>query len=136
VAQVQPLSATQQANIISQKVPEVSAPPIPQQPKSISTNFEAVDRIADGLFKDGRVLEAIHIYQKMIEEGYSADFDISGLGNFEHSTSRYEWFAYRWYDGQRTTGKIKGNAFDALSLCFSVIRNSNVEEANLGILWY
>jgi pentatricopeptide repeat protein len=51
-----------------------------------------MERKADGLFKDGKIVEAIHIYQKMIEEGYSVDFDISGLGNADHSISRYEWF--------------------------------------------
>jgi hypothetical protein len=50
--------------------------------------------------------------------------------------SRYEWFIYKWYDDNRKLGKIKGNVFDALSLCYNIIRNSNEEEAERGILWY
>jgi pentatricopeptide repeat protein len=95
-----------------------------------------VELIADRFFKDGRIVDAIHTYQKMIEEGYSVDFDIAGLGSYDHSGGRYQWFVYRWYNEQRTAGKIKGNAFDALSLCYSIIRDSNVEEADRGILWY
>lgn len=44
---------------------------------------------ADELFKDGKYLEAIQIYQKIIEGGYTVDFEIAGLGNAEHSISRY-----------------------------------------------
>ena len=50
--------------------------------------------------------------------------------------SRYEWWVYKWYDSQRTAGKIKGNVFDALSLCYCTIRISNGEEAEKGIEWY
>jgi tetratricopeptide (TPR) repeat protein len=72
----------------------------------------------------------------MIEEGYSVNFEISGLGNAENSISNYEWFLYRWYDQQKSTGKIKGNTFDSLSLCYSIIRNTNEDETERGILWY
>jgi pentatricopeptide repeat protein len=99
-------------------------------------NFQMVDKIADGLFKEKKIVEAISIYQKIIEEGYSVDFDIAGVGNAELAISRYEWFVYRWYDEQRKANKIRGNAFDALSLCYFMIRNSNEEEAERGILWY
>jgi pentatricopeptide repeat protein len=120
-----------------QPYPAAQEPNISNSSKAISsTNFDVVERISDGLFKDGKFVEAIHIYQKMIEEGYTVDFEIAGLGNAELSISRYEWFVYRWYDEQRTAGKIKRNAFDALSLCYNIIRNSNEEEANMGILWY
>jgi pentatricopeptide repeat protein len=124
VAEELPLSVTPQPNATSSSIFIRNA------------NFEEVERIADGFFKEGKIVEAINIYQKMIEEGYSVNYDISWLGNAQHSESRYEWFIYRWYDEQRTAGKIKGNAFDALSLCFSIIKNSNEEETARGILWY
>jgi pentatricopeptide repeat protein len=99
-------------------------------------NMEDAEKIGDELFRNKNYVEAIKVYQEMIENGYTVDFDIEGLGNAEQSISRYEWFVYRWYDEQRKSGKVKGNAFDALSLCFSLIRNSNDEEADRGILWY
>jgi pentatricopeptide repeat protein len=86
VAQVKPLSIPQQSSIIDQKLAEVQTLPATQQlsiPGSISSvNFDLVERITNGLFKDGKLVEAIHVYQKMIEEGYSVDFEIAGLGNY------------------------------------------------------
>ena len=72
----------------------------------------------------------------MIEAGYRVDFDIQGVGSSELSISRYEWNIYRWYDDNRKSGKFKGNAFDALSLCINQIRNTNTSDADKIIIWY
>ncbi len=61
VSEIQPYPTTIEPNTNSSK--DIS-----------SSNFDVVERIADGLFKDGKAVEAIHIYQKMIEEGYCVDF--------------------------------------------------------------
>jgi pentatricopeptide repeat protein len=93
VAQEKPLTIPQQPDIISQKSAERQPLPAAQQPLPAtqqpnksgsinSANFDLVERIANGLFKDGKLVEAINIYQKMIEEGYCVDFDIAGVGNF------------------------------------------------------
>ena len=92
--------------------------------------------MADECFANKNYLEAIKIYQKIIENGYKVEFEIQGLGNAELSISRYEWFVYRWYSDQQKKGLLRGNAFDSLSLCYGLIRNSNEEEADRGILWY
>ena len=43
---------------------------------------------------------------------------------------------YRWYDQNRVSGKIKGNVFDALSLCLNHIRNTHTDEVDKAIMWY
>lgn len=95
-----------------------------------------MERIADGLFKDGQFVKAIQAYKYIIEQGYSIGLEIAGLGNAEQAAGRYEWFIYRWYDEQRTADRMRGNAFDALSLCFSAIRKTNEDVAERGVLWY
>ena len=58
------------------------------------------------------------------------------MGNSDLSISMYEWFMYRWYDQSRASGKIKGNVFDALSLCLNNIRNTNTDLVDKEIIWY
>lgn len=43
--------------------------------KSIgNTKLEEVEKIGDQFFQEKKYVEAIRVYQKMIEEGYSVDF--------------------------------------------------------------
>lgn len=84
--------------------------------------------MGDQYFKDGLYLDAIAVYKKMIESGYTVDFQIEGLGNFDIETYNFEWWVYKWYDGERQAGRFKGNAFDALSLCYCRIKESNKDE--------
>jgi hypothetical protein len=78
--------------------------------------------IGDRYFREGSYLKAIEVFRKIIEKNYGISFQIEGLGSSEHSISRYEWFIYRWYDEQTKQGSIRGNVFDALSLCYNQIR--------------
>jgi pentatricopeptide repeat protein len=61
--------------------PPTEGPVIKSALQVIESKFDAKERMADELFKDGKYVEAIRIYQKIIEEGYSVDFEIAGLGN-------------------------------------------------------
>ena len=59
------------------------------------------------------------------------DYDINGLGNNEEQIGYYEWDSYTWYKEERQSKKIKGNPYDALSLC--CLANTKYEA---GIPWY
>jgi tetratricopeptide (TPR) repeat protein len=78
---------------------------------------------------------AIEIYKKIILEQINEDIEIDGMGNSEQSISYYEWFIYRWYSEGIKSGKYKGTAYDALSLCYLSLKSSDadMEEA---MTWY
>lgn len=64
------------------------------------------------------------------------DYQIEGLGNFDFETYNYEWWTYKWYDEQRTSGKFKGSIFDALALCICKIKESHLAEMEQNMMWY
>lgn len=47
------------------------------------------------------------------------DYEINGLGNKNNEKGYYDNKAYEWYEDQKRQLKIKGNPYDALSLCYS-----------------
>jgi pentatricopeptide repeat protein len=59
--------------------------------------YESVEAIADGYFGEGRITEAIQVYQKIIEAHYVHEYEIQGVGCSELALSRYEWFIHKWY---------------------------------------
>ena len=77
---------------------QVSSNPGLETPEILEKEFESLiknrqfaqaQKIADQFYKDEKYLLAIKAYQKIIEGGYTVDFDIEGLGNSDHAISRY-----------------------------------------------
>jgi hypothetical protein len=67
----------------------------------LQSNFAEAERVGDSFFQEGKFLQAVAVYKKVVEAGYIVNFQIEGLGNFDHTVYRYEWWIYRWYNDQR-----------------------------------
>lgn len=76
-------------------------------------------------------MEAIKLYQEVIQEDLDKDYEITGLGFDDEQTGYYQWNVYEWYTERRKEGTVKSNPYDGLALCFSV--HKKYDE---GILWY
>lgn len=100
-----------------------------------SSRFREAEDIGNCLFKEGKLLEAIQTYRAIIEGGYMFAGEIEGLGFEDHAIARYERTVYRWYASSRKTGKFKENPYDALSLCYFLLRHKTLELQE-GLEWY
>jgi len=92
------------------------------------------------LFAEGKMIEAIPLFQKEIESTLSQNIKIEGLGNYWLAQGYYHWFIPRWYAEQIQSGKIKRNPYDALSVCYAgICDTTNMEILKIvkdGVSWY
>ena len=74
----------------------------------------------------------------MIETDVTYENNIEGLGNSQLAIGYYEFSIYEWYRNQKLSTKIKPSPYDALSLCFILIKSHPKYSTNVkkGILWY